>query len=167
MLLTDSMRISEIRPPPPKQNNNTSQPRGSREALWALRMYRGYQGSSKMEEKSTLNFIGRVSVPAGSLLLTPITLTLSRSFRSAILLVTSSWAKSSFSCSNLMLASCSRLFSRCRREISQLWTSNGNDSFSWAKLQNKSPSPVKAYTTHQSRYFLNKLFLTSCLHKDT
>ena len=39
-------------------------------------------------------------------------LTLSRSFRSAILLVTSSWAKSSFSCSNLMLASCRRLFSR-------------------------------------------------------
>lgn len=40
-------------------------------------------------------------------------LTLSKSFLSAILLVTSSWARSSFSCSSLMLASCRRRFSRC------------------------------------------------------
>ena len=39
-------------------------------------------------------------------------LTLSRSFRSAILLLTSSCARSSFSCSRRMLASCKRRFSR-------------------------------------------------------
>lgn len=47
-------------------------------------------------------------------------LTLSRSLRSAILLVTSSWAKSSFSCSNRMLASCRRRFSRWNVERNQL-----------------------------------------------
>lgn len=39
--------------------------------------------------------------------------TWSRSLRRAILLVTSSWAKSSFSCSSLMLVSCRRRFSLC------------------------------------------------------
>lgn len=41
--------------------------------------------------------------------------TWSKSFRRAILLVTSSWARSSFSCSSLMLASCSLRFSLCRK----------------------------------------------------
>lgn len=43
-------------------------------------------------------------------------ITWSRSFRRAILLVTSSCARSSFSCSSRMLASCRRRFSLCRHQ---------------------------------------------------
>lgn len=48
--------------------------------------------------------------------------TWSKSFRRAILLVTSSWARSSFSCSNLMLASCNLRFSLCgKKTTAQRW----------------------------------------------
>lgn len=45
-----------------------------------------------------------------------VSVTWSRSFRKAILLVTSSWARSSFSCSSRMLASWSLRFSLCRKK---------------------------------------------------
>lgn len=73
-----------------------------------------------MIKKSVLNTISPCS---------RVRLTLSRSLRSAILLVTSSWAKSSFSCSNLMFASCKRLFSRLKIKRNQLQT-HENESFS-------------------------------------
>lgn len=46
--------------------------------------------------------------------------TWSRSFLKAILLVTSSWARSSFSCSSRILASCSRRFSLCKVILSMI-----------------------------------------------
>lgn len=83
--------------------------------------------SEALQELETEHWTVRISVAEEKYLCVifpfrPVTLTLSRSFRRAILLVTSSWAKSSFSCSNLMLASCRRLFSRWRAERNQLQT---------------------------------------------
>lgn len=59
--------------------------------------------------------------------------TWSRSFRRAILLVTSSWARSSFSCSNLMLASCNLRFSLCRKRA----TARGGALVPGRTLRNK------------------------------